>query len=274
MAVWSRAVTIPDYFASVSRNLQNDSERVRSSFKAHRPTAGTNREAIISSFMGRHLPKVFGVGTGLVMSKDGVFSNQADIVVYDQLMNAPLNADLPATLFTVESVYALIEAKTVITPSELKDAIGKCRRFKCLNRTFLDRPLEPRLTESLFVIFAFEAAKPETVKENWGQAIAHVPVHERPDMLVVPGSLVLICGQYFDLVRLGQPGSSWRMGVEGKGAAHVASLIGDGYEVSEMGDHSLMAFFIWFTSWLQHAGSRGVALQSYLPPDKVWGRRV
>ena len=107
---------VSHYFAAVSRELQHQSERVRESFKSHRLTAGENREALLGALFQRHLPKTFGVGTGLVMSREGEVSNQADLVVYDQLLNAPLNSDLPSAVFPVESVYALVEAKTNLTP--------------------------------------------------------------------------------------------------------------------------------------------------------------
>lgn len=266
-------MTIDEYFSQVSMEMQQQSNRIRESFKSHRPTAGTNREALIAKFMEKHLPKSFGVGSGLVMSAEGIFSNQADIVIYDQLLNSPLHADLPENLFTVESVYGLVEAKTNLTPSELSDSISKCRRFKGLERQFLPGPSVPKIKDSLFIIFAFKAAKPKKVKETLLEVISDVPVAERPDFIVVPGSFVVHAGQYFELAKIGQPESSHRKSIERKDTAALEALKGEGLAFYDLGDDSLMMFFIWLTSWLQYAGSRTVPLFSYLP-DRTWGRLV
>lgn len=266
-------MTIDKYFSQVSVEMQQQSDRIRESFKSHKPTVGTNREVLISSFMEMHLPKSFGVGSGLVMSAEGIFSNQADIVIYDQLLNSPLHADLPNKLFTVESVYGLLEAKTNLTPSELSDSINKCRRFKGLERRFLPGLSEPRIRDSLFIIFAFKAAKPEKMKETFLEAISGVPVAERPDFIVVPGAFVVHAGQYFEIATIGQPESPYRKSLERKGTVDLEALKSEGLVFYDLGDDSLVAFFIWLTSWLQYAGSRATPIQSYLP-DRTFGRQV
>jgi hypothetical protein len=46
-------MNLANYFASISGELQHQSERIRESFKTHRPTVGTNREALIQDFFSR-----------------------------------------------------------------------------------------------------------------------------------------------------------------------------------------------------------------------------
>lgn len=267
-------MTIDQYFHSLSIEMNHQSERVRSCFSAHKPTSGTNREGIVASFLKANLPGAIGVESGLIVSRQGEFSNEADIVVYDHLHNSPLNTDMRSKLFIVESIWALFEIKTQLSPRDLQDAISKCRRFKELDRQYLDGELTPKIKESLFVIFSFESPKPETLKSNFAEAIANVPMPERPDFLIVPGSIVATSGHYFEISKLGQANSPHRRMLEQKGAAAVDAKLGDGFQFLDMGDHALMTFFIWFSSWLQHAGSRASALQSYLAPDRVWGRRI
>ena len=97
----------PDYLADVARELQSKSTTIRRDFATHRPTAGTHREDLVAAFLRTHLPKRFGITTGLVISPDGEFSNQADLLIVDHMNNAPLHGGSSAELWPVEAVYAL-----------------------------------------------------------------------------------------------------------------------------------------------------------------------
>lgn len=122
-------MTLPDYLADVARALREQSASIRRDFAVHRLSAGGNREDLVERFLAEHLPERFGVSTGLVISHDGLFSNQADLVVVDTVNNAPLYGSFRNKLWPVESVYALVEVKTSLSPSELRDCVSKGRRF-------------------------------------------------------------------------------------------------------------------------------------------------
>lgn len=267
-------MSLKDYFADIADELKRKSDRVRVNFKTHRPSAGDNREAIVGDFLDEHLPKTFGTGTGLVLAKDDLFSKQADIVIVDQLSNAPLYSSLPERIWLVESVYALIEVKTNLSPQDIADSLVKCRRFKTMPRNFADVPAKPRIPDSLFIVWAFDAPSPETVKSNFKQAIEDVPRIEQPDFVVVPDSLVIKSGAYHALAKLGMPGSQYRLELEKKTGGDLAPLLGEGIEVFALGKNSLLAWLVWLTSWLNAAGRRSAPLQSYLPTDEILGREV
>ena len=105
--------------------------------------------------MKEYLPKAFSIGTGLILSSEGEFSNQADLLIADQLNNAPLYPESNNKLWLVESIYSLIEVKTNLEPLNIKDAIKKCVKFKRLKRVFQNVPSQPRITDSLFILWAF-----------------------------------------------------------------------------------------------------------------------
>lgn len=48
----------------------------------------------------------------MVISHEGLFSNQADLVVVDALNNSPLYGTSRNQLWPVEAVYSLLEVKT------------------------------------------------------------------------------------------------------------------------------------------------------------------
>ena len=127
---------LANYLSDVAREMRAQSLAMRRDFATHRPSAGANREDLVESFLSQHLPKKFGVSTGLVISSEGVFSNQADLLVVDDQNNAPLYGTARNKLWPVEAISAFIEVKTSLGPAEIADAIAKARRFKC-KRSFL-----------------------------------------------------------------------------------------------------------------------------------------
>lgn len=102
-------MTLKDYFSSVTEDLTREAERIRIGFSTHRPVSGQGREEIVSRFLSSYIPQAFISDTGLIVSSEGVFSNQADIVVADALYNTPLYPDSTNKLWLAESIYALIE---------------------------------------------------------------------------------------------------------------------------------------------------------------------
>lgn len=266
-------MVLPDYFASVSRLLHEESESIRRAFKTHNLSAGENREDRVGRFLTDHLPERFGVGTGLVVSSDGVFSNQADLVVVDRLNNAPLHGSDRNQLWPVESVYALVEVKTRLSPEDIRDSVSKCRRFKSLRRDFSDA-FSPRIRDSLFVIWGFESPAAGTFKANLLDALRDVPRDEQPDLLVVLNSLVARAGSYLELSELGEIGSPFRRGLEAKHGPNLSVLVPASAVVYEMGENSLLGWYVWFDSWLRRAGPRLFDPTKYLPPHAMFGRVV
>lgn len=268
-------MTLPEYLADAARELTRRSQAIRRDFAPHRLSAGENRQDLVADLLSDIFPKRFGVGTGLVFSSGGEFSNQADLLVVDELNNAPLYPDSTSQLWPVEAVYALIEVKTHLSPSDIEDAVAKGRRFKSLSRDFQDRPhLVPQIDHSLFVIWAFEAPGAETVKQNLTDALALVPVYEQPDLVVAPDRLVVQAGQYREIARLGQPNSEHRRALESRYGSDLSGLPDEALQVFDLGEHALMAWYVWCDSWLRSAGPRAANPLSYLTPGREWGRQV
>ena len=268
------SVTLPAYLADVARELILRSASIRRDFASHRPSAGANREDLVEGFLRDHLPGRFGISTGLLISHDGLFSNQADLVVVDSLHNSPLHAGSRNKLWPVESVYALIEVKTTLGPSDIADAISKGRRFKGLPRQFADGPFPQKITDSLFVIWSSDCPEPATVKINLLNALRGIPRTEQPDLVVVPHRLVARAGVYLELARIGQAASVHRRQLEAQHGVDLSSLIPEAAEVDDLGENALLAWYVWFDSWLRRAGARFTDPVRYLPPDAVFGHRV
>lgn len=263
-----------NYFADIASELRRQSDRLRIGFSSHHPTIGGNREHLVAEFLSRYLPHRFEVESGLVLSRSGEFSREPDVLIVDAHWNAPLYPEYDKKLWLAESVYALLEVKTRLAPSDLRDAVAKCQRFKSLPRTFQDTT-PPRISESLFIIWAFECAGCATLKEAVLEALAGVPRTEHPDFIVVPDSVLIMAGSYRELSVFGMPGSPRRRHLEATGGHPDQLLTSEPLQVMDLGSNSLFVFFLYLTSWLKGAGDRSAPLQSYMGDGlEEWGKLV
>jgi hypothetical protein len=267
-------LVLPDYLSDIAREMRARSASIRRDFASHRLSAGENREDLVSAFLRDHLAARFGVNSGMVISNNGLFSNQADLVITDSLNNSPLYAQSSNQLWPAESVYAMVEVKTNLNLTELRDSVSKARRFKTLPREFTDAGQFQRIRDSLFVIWAFDSPSAETIKANLAIELANVPRAEQPDLIVVPDKLVVRAGTYFELSKFGQPGSSYRMQLNHHYGAALPAVMSQVMEIYDMGENALLAWYVWFDSWLRQAGSRLTTLSDYLPADRIFGRLV
>jgi len=260
-------MTLPEYLADVAKGMQGRSDSIRRDFKTHRPSSGGNLEHLVREFLTDHLPKRFSVDTGLLISPEGKFSNQADLIIADSLRNAPLYPRDPNKLWPVEAVYALVETKAYLSPTEIVDAVAKGRRFKTLRRAFLQTSEPPVTADSLFVIWAYDSAEPTKVKANLLEALAGVPRAEQPDLIIVPDRLVAKAGNYLEVTRVGAPGSLYRTQMHAAHGPDLSALMPAPVEVQAFGPNALLAWFVWLDSWLRHAGPRCYDPLQYIPSD-------
>ena len=266
-------MAIADYMNDVAKEMRRQSEAIRRDFAMHRGAAGDRREDLVTNFLENHLPKRFGVRCGFAISSDGWASQQADVLVVDKDNNAPLHPNSSHELWPVEAVYALVEVKTQLPPSELKDSVDKCRRIKRLRRQFVDDGSQ-KLKESLFVIWSFDGATPMTVKDNLADAVRSVPTEERPDLVIDLNGFVAQAGSYLEISTLGQPNSEHRNQLEERHGSDLSELLPDPIKSYDCGANALLPWYVWFDSWLRHAGARRCDPVAYLPPEHSIGRRL
>jgi hypothetical protein len=265
-------MVLPDYLSDIAREMRARSAAIRRDFATHKLSAGENREDLVDSFLTDHLPQRFGISTGMVVSREGSFSNQADLLIVDKLNNAPFYGGRTNKLWPAESVLSLIEVKTSLSPSDLRDSIAKGRRFKNLNRRFANPGSTQRIADSLFVIWGFDCPSTDILKRNLNDAFSTIPRHELPDFIVVPDRVVVRSGSCFELSKIGQPNSAYRRTLEQQGV-DVSTFVPT-MEVYDTGVNSLMVWYVWFLSWLMQAGDRSAILTDYIPADTVYGRVV
>jgi hypothetical protein len=260
------------HFENISDDLNRQSQRIRN-FYTHAPSAGVSRENLVAKLLEGHLLPVAGVSTGIIASYSGEYSNQSDIVLFDPQSNGPIYKDGPAPIWLLEAVYAMIEVKTAFNKATLADVIDKCRRFKRFEKAYDDSHGRQKLSDHLFIMWAFEAPKDHTAKENLLDAIADVPQCEQPDFVIVPGRFLVKGGHYHDLSSNGQAGSVHYQNRLNEVGGDISKLLEEPFEMLSLGQNSLIAFFHWLNSWIYAAGPRRPDLLKYYNID-IWGSKV
>lgn len=112
-----------EIFIRASTRLRAEFEELRS--VPHHAVRGGEAEGILREFLGRHLPRRWGVGAGFLMDRLGQLSPQSDVIVYDAL-NCPTYLPLDSgAIYPADNVAAVVEAKSTLDKEELVDSWNK-----------------------------------------------------------------------------------------------------------------------------------------------------
>lgn len=251
-----------DYMTDVREQIELRSAAMRRDYSHHNPSAGANREDIVKEFLTEHLPAKFGVKTGFACSLDGGLSNEPDLLIVDVNNNAPFYGGMNKEIWPIEAIYAMIEVKTKLTPDRLKDAINKGVRFKKLRRDFFEPHYAPNpLKESLVIVWAFESADFQHAKTTVLEQMRQIPIHHRPDIIIVVGKFIMVSGELGRLCAALEPDSEELMVLdeqEGRQRNSGRML----YAMRES-PHVLLTFLCWLHTWLVAVGPRIADLSAY-----------
>lgn len=113
-----------------------------SSLTSHRGEIGRLNETHLVRTLRRYLPPKFGIGTGFVVSGGKAISQspQCDIIIYDAFNNAPFYSSEAWQIFPIEMVYGIIEVKTYLNKTQLRDAFNKCVYIRSMCQTAEGEP--------------------------------------------------------------------------------------------------------------------------------------
>jgi len=85
--------------------------------------------------LSEYLPKRYSVGKGFVVDAESHCSDQIDVVIYDKHFTPFVFHQNGVKYIPAEAVYAVIECKQQISPSNIAYAAKKARSVRRLNRT-------------------------------------------------------------------------------------------------------------------------------------------
>jgi len=91
----------------------------------HPGLVGRIRELSVSQVFEPLLPSGFEIGTGKICDRNGDQSNEADIIIYNRSILAPIMYSERDGVFPIEACFYSIEVKSKATALEIQDAIRK-----------------------------------------------------------------------------------------------------------------------------------------------------
>lgn len=126
-------------FRGISRKMRAEFKDITSQI-SHMGDRGSNREEVIKSFLKKHLPGKYVIGSGQAISADGQLSKQLDIVIYAH-STCPLWYNEHTQIFPSESVCAVVEVKSSLNKPVLEECIENIRSVRRLPKLGGERPL-------------------------------------------------------------------------------------------------------------------------------------
>ncbi len=112
----------------------------------HNAVKGAEAEHAFKRLLRKHLPQRYKLGSGFVVNGERS-SRQHDIVVYDDLMNAPIYLEESAGAFLGGSVYGVIE--TTIAKFDSKKLEEDIEKIGHLRKIFPDNKVKFQKVESV-----------------------------------------------------------------------------------------------------------------------------
>ncbi len=122
-------------FDRILSSLENELHRRYdiSSTIRHRGEKGRQREHGLSVFLKEYLPSAYGVATGELISIDGKdLSPQCDILIYNRLVTPIIGKYDAVQQVLISGTYCVIEVKSSLTKTTLKDAEQKFEKIRKL----------------------------------------------------------------------------------------------------------------------------------------------
>lgn len=101
----------------------------------HGPTIGDGSEEAWKEMLREFLPKRYTVNKGFVVDSNGDSGEQIDLIIHDRHFSPMFCAPGDALFVPAESVYAVFEAKQVLSKEYIEAAAAKAASVRRLHRT-------------------------------------------------------------------------------------------------------------------------------------------
>lgn len=183
--------TASELLKSAAEQLRNEFNNIRKTVP-HYGEAGEEVEQILIEFLNNYLPKRFRASSGFILDSNNQISKQCDVIVYDHLLSPVYRASNNALILPNHHVAAVLEVKSKLNKSQLKDSLDKIQIAKSLNKpepTDFDLPStgSPLKTyKTLGIVFAFDSETTlETIGDNLAEMHKSVDSNQWIDFVIV-----------------------------------------------------------------------------------------
>lgn len=135
MTDWSLATLLQGLHKGIHQRLHTARE-----VAGHPVLKGDTAEAVWLALLNDYLPMRYQAKRAVVVDSLGAFSQQIDIVIFDRQYSPFVFHQDGLDVIPAESIYAVFEAKQVITAEEIIYAQDKAASVRVLHRTSLPIP--------------------------------------------------------------------------------------------------------------------------------------
>lgn len=117
-------------FSTVSTEVfyDDETEQLR-----HTGEYGTFREAVVRDFLEFVIPRSLDISTGFIITPMDDVSTQCDVVIFDSGMTPLYEESDRQRFFPIESTSCVIEVKSTLSKTGLRDALNKLSEIKRLS---------------------------------------------------------------------------------------------------------------------------------------------
>jgi hypothetical protein len=170
------------YCSGIAQEFEARLNRIRAYVPDHKPTAGAANEVILRNFLSQLSTGRYTVGQGFICdpcASDSV-SRQCDILIYNHHEYPLVYSEGDIKVVFPQSVRMLIEVKTGLTKSKLKEALENIQAAKQMNYLLNG------------VIFAFKSPRENTVIRHLQESSADLPLRYSPIAILLLNRGVII----------------------------------------------------------------------------------
>lgn len=136
---------LKQYYKGLVEQINSEVQLINNVFH-HNGLKGEGNENMLRDLLKKFIPKKYGIGSGLIIDKNGNQSRQCDIVIYDNYNYPELLSMSSVKLYPVDIVYAVVEIKTKLDSAKSKIAIENINSVLTLDyikEKFRVNPTEP-----------------------------------------------------------------------------------------------------------------------------------
>ncbi|MFB7112312.1 DUF6602 domain-containing protein [Streptomyces sp. NPDC056291] len=164
---------VEEYWSGVLRRLQAEVD-IFNKLVRHWGERGRENELSLARLLENLVPQRYGVGSGMVIDCEDRYSQQTDIVVFNQADEPAFLAQSNQVLFPIENVRACIEVKTTVNKDEIKESGTK--------RESLHKLIPKQSTHPLF---HFVGYTPSQHAETLAGHLRGLEDKQRPDLFCI-----------------------------------------------------------------------------------------
>lgn len=179
---------LAQYFRGITERLRAEIEFLCTLF-LDATIAGDGSKQLLRDLVARFIPARYGVGSGVVIDRQGNQSRLCDIVIFDKIFYPSLLALESAHLFPVDFVYATVDVRPRLNSDQVRESlsvVSSVRRLEIVAEEFMmpearDGGISVRAyqpTPPMACVFAFESnVKQSQAFKDWftpNMEIAHL----------------------------------------------------------------------------------------------------